>query len=235
MGGRLLAHAAQPFPAHKVDGRGAVALASAPTNGTDHVPGETIRMTATLARAVTVDAALGAPTIALQVGRETRTIAWDADTSTPAELVFPYAVTAHHVDANGVSVPEKSLAAGAGAIVYADGSGPVLLHAALSAHVGAQRRCASADPTSRSLTLIRCPSSRDAALPKSLHVIRLAHSHLHSPSAVLLYTFTVAFAILAPHSPVGRSNDRNSRSYAAGEVNVPPALTNIRRNSVGAR
>ena len=123
-----LGHAAAAWPGHPVDGGGALAVAvtSAPANTTDYLPGETITVTATFGRAVTVT---GTPSIGLELGGETRRAGYEAGASTATALAFTYAVTPADVDTDGIGVPADALAFdggafdGGAAIDWADGSG----------------------------------------------------------------------------------------------------------------
>ena len=126
-----LSHPAQAFPGHRVNGPGlqpAVAVASDPAAFGWYAAGETITVTATFDRAVTVT---GTPSIGLQVGDAVRRAGYTAG-SDSAVLSFDWLVTAADHDADGVSVPADSLSLDGGAAIdRAAGFGP-----AFTGHAG---------------------------------------------------------------------------------------------------
>ena len=106
----------------------AVALASAPANGTAYGNGERIEVVVTFEEPVTVDIQSGTPRIGLTVGTAATTTGFLVTKtagylrgSGSRRLVFAYEVQASDTDMDGVSVPANSLVRNGGLIVNSDG------------------------------------------------------------------------------------------------------------------
>ena len=119
----FLDHPPAEFPTTPIDGLGGIAIgiATTPALPAGYAPGETIKITATFGRAVTVEPTQDPPTIDLEVGGSVRTVAFDEVASSATTLVFSYPVRAGDADADGVSVPANALA---GAIAFEDAMEP---------------------------------------------------------------------------------------------------------------
>ena len=113
-----------------------LAFTSAPSNGTDYLPGETVQVTVTFDKAVTVATSGGTPALPLTIGAATHSATYASGTGS-TELVFAYEVGQEDVDTDGIAIEANTLTDGGGAITSADGSGAAVLdHAAVAAESG---------------------------------------------------------------------------------------------------
>ena len=84
-------------------------ITSTPANGAiGYLTGETLKVSATMSEAVTVDTTTP-PTVTVDIGGTTRTMTYDATGSTGTELKFEYTIVAADVDGTGVSFGENPL------------------------------------------------------------------------------------------------------------------------------
>ncbi len=83
-----------------------IAITSSPASGDSYATGETIQITVTFPKAVTVT---GTPALALTIGRGSKDAAYNATLSNPKALVFEYTVVGTDMDPDGVSIPASDV------------------------------------------------------------------------------------------------------------------------------
>ena len=111
----------------------AVAVTSVPRADATYREGETIEVSVTFSAPVTVSGTpTTKPTIALEVGSETRRAAYVRNAA-PAVLLFGYTVAADDTDDDGVAVPENGILLAGGTIADAQGGAAALGHGAVAA------------------------------------------------------------------------------------------------------
>ena len=113
-----------------------VAFSGSPASGDTYELGETIAVTVTFDKPVTV---IGSPGLALTVGSRTRQAAFSTPSATGVTtLAFQYAVQASDRDADGIAIPANAIRLNGGTITDADDDtvDAVLGHAAVPADAG---------------------------------------------------------------------------------------------------
>ncbi len=120
-------------PGHKVDGvRPRIVNVQLPSNQPDDILSAGERLSVTILASESVVLAGAPPTIRLEVGPQTRTVAFEMYIDQANALTFGYAVVAGDFDPDGVRVPANSLALAGGTIRDAAGNDLVLDHPAAS-------------------------------------------------------------------------------------------------------
>ena len=85
------------------------AVTTEPANGTDYRTGETITATVTFSEAVEVDITSGSPRLPLEIGANTRDLAYQSISADGLVLTFSYEVVGDDQDLDGVTVDKSSL------------------------------------------------------------------------------------------------------------------------------